>query len=65
MDEARTLEDERDLLYYEMQRHPAHWRQAEGYESGVLYGDDIEYEDLNARYQALCRKIMERDGERF
>jgi hypothetical protein len=63
---ALTLEDERDLLEFEMQRHPAHWRRfdADGYESGVLYGDDIEYERLNARFQAVCERIMGRDGER-
>lgn len=60
-----TLEDERDILEAEMQRHPAHWRRfdRDGDESGVLYGDDIEYDDLNARFQAVCARIMERDGE--
>lgn len=60
-----SLEDERDLLEFAMQRHPAHWRRfdRDGYESGVLYGDDIEYDDLVARFQAVCERIMERDGE--
>lgn len=61
--QALTLEDQRDLLEAEMQRHPAHWRRFDE-ESGVLYGDDIEYERLNARFQAVCARIMERDGER-
>lgn len=60
--QSPRLEDQRDLLEFALQRHPAHWRRFDG-ESGVLYGDDIDYERLNARFQAVCERIMERDGE--